>query len=99
MPARAEFTVTDAYARRRCVGPNIRRTASAVANDARAASKSRRVAAAFTVEPGRDPATWLITNPLKLARYHEYGTIRNAPTFALGRAMAKTGLPRWTRVR
>lgn len=93
----AEFTVTDAYARRRCLGPNIRAVAQRVRDDAAAGAHSGTVAAGFAIGQGRDAGTWLIVNPQKLARYHEYGTVRNPPFPALGRAMARTGLPRWSR--
>lgn len=99
------FEVTDASARRRCVGPDIRRIAEAVAADAASRTPSSRVAAAYKTEPGRDPGTTLIINEAKnsegrmFARYLEYGTFRMPARPSLGPAMAAAGYPRWPRRR
>lgn len=101
MASRAEFTVLDAMARRRCVGPNVRRVAERVARDAtsRSAVYSGRLAGAYRTEAGRDPATTWVVNDTPYARYVEYGTKRKPARPALGAAMAATGLPRWPRRR
>jgi len=95
----ATFEVLDGMARRRAVGPDIRRIAEKVLADTRARSAAA-VAASWTLETGPgDPATWWIANPLRLARYIEYGTRRSRPRPALGPAMAASGYPRWPRTR
>lgn len=100
-----EFVVTHPLNRRHAVGPDIRRMARSLMDDARSRTPNAppatgEMAGAWAVEPGPgDPATFWVVNPVKHARYVEYGTRGRPPAAPLGRAMAATGLPRWPKRR
>src|SRR5262245_6006792 len=98
MPDVVSFKVIHNYSRRRVVSDDVRRVAQRVA-DAAAANTPRRtgrLAGAWRVERGRDPGTFLIVNETEYAVDVEYGTSRMSASAPLGRAMAATGMSRWT---
>jgi hypothetical protein len=89
--ADSTFTVNDPRAPRLAVAPEIKNIAEAIAADA-AANTPRltgRMAGAYVVVQGDDPATSLVENPTPYARFVEYGSRYDTAQAPLGRAVAK----------
>lgn len=86
----AEFTVTNPHAKRLAIAPDIHDMAEHLAADAAALTPvdTGRMAAAYDVQQGDDPATSFVVNPTPYARYVEYGTRYMPASAPLGRAAA-----------
>jgi len=89
--ASSTFTVTHPGAPREAVAPDIRDLAEQIAADAKANTPvvTGRMAGAYQVVQGDDPATSLVTNPTPYARFVEYGSVYDHAQAPLGRAIAK----------
>lgn len=88
--AGSEFRVTDPRAPREAVAEDIRRDAEQLAADASSRTPviTGRMAGAYHVEQGDDPATQIVTNDVYYARFVEYGTRNMRAEAPLGRAAA-----------
>jgi hypothetical protein len=91
MAESAKFTVTDHHAPRLAVAPDIKDMAHRIAADAAANTPvlTGRMAGAYVVEQGDDPATSIVRNPTPYARFVEYGTRYEPAQAPLGRAIAR----------
>jgi hypothetical protein len=90
MPASAAYTVTDPRAPRHAVAEDIKTIADQIAAAASANSPvvTGRLAGAYRVEQGDDPATSAVVNDTPYARFVEYGTQYMPAEAPLGRALA-----------
>jgi bacteriophage HK97-gp10 putative tail-component len=86
----AEFEILDPGAPAREAGPMVAERAGQIADAARANTPvlSGAMAGGWTVEPGRAPGAYVITNPVRYAKYVEFGTRKMPARSPLGRAAA-----------